>query len=56
MSLQVTPFEPDLFTFFKADWDEVLLRHTEGGLGLIVCFSNLSESSRDVRGLRFFVG
>jgi hypothetical protein len=55
MSLQVTPFEPDLFALFEVDWNEAFLRYAKGGLGLIACFSDLSESSCDIGGFRFFI-
>ena len=56
MGLQITPFEPDLFAFVEIDGDEAFLRHAKGSFGLIACFSNLSESCRDIRGLCLFVG
>jgi hypothetical protein len=56
MGFQITSFEPDLFTFLEVDGDKAFLRHTEGSFGLITCFSNLSESGRDIRGLRLFIG
>jgi hypothetical protein len=56
MGLQVASFEPDLFALFKVDWDETFFRYAKGGLGLVPCFSNLSKSGCDIRGLHFFIG
>ena len=56
MSLQITPFKPDLFAFVEIDWDKAFFRHTKGRFGLITCFSNLSESSCDIGGFRLFIG
>ena len=56
MSLQIASFEPDLLAFFEIDWDEAFLGHVEGSLSFVTSFSNLSESSCDVRGLCFLIG
>ena len=56
MSLQIATFKPDLFAFIEVDWDEAFFRHAQSGLGLIACFSNLSEPGCDIGGLRLFIG
>jgi hypothetical protein len=55
MGLQVTAFEPNLFVFLELDGNEAFFRHTERGLGFVPCFSDLSKSCRDVRGLGLFI-
>jgi hypothetical protein len=56
IGLQVTAFEPNLFVFLKLDWNEAFFRYTKRGFCFIPCFSDLSESSGDVRGLGLFIG
>ena len=56
MSFQIAPFEPDLFAFIEVDGDEAFLRHAQGRFGFIACFSNLSESCRDIGGFCLFIG
>jgi hypothetical protein len=55
MGLQVPTFEPYLFVFLELDGDEAFFRYTKCGFGFVPCFSDLSKSGCDVRGLGLFI-